>query len=111
MLALLHLIGIFGANLFKPRRQLKIENLFLGHLLAIALRRVPHRPRLHGSDHALMAWLTWFWPCLLDLSRVVQPDTILWRHRAGFRPTGAGNLAAGQDGQEPAVICANSFDR
>jgi len=28
MIALFHLIGIFIANLFKPRRQLAVENLF-----------------------------------------------------------------------------------
>jgi hypothetical protein len=41
--------------------------------------------RLHGSDRALMVWMTRVWPSLLDLSRVVQPDTILRWHRAGFR--------------------------
>jgi hypothetical protein len=30
--------------------------------------------------------MTWLWPSLLGLSRVVQPDTILRWHRAGFRP-------------------------
>jgi hypothetical protein len=29
--------------------------------------------------------MTWLWPRLLGLSRVVQPDTILRWHRAGFR--------------------------
>jgi len=33
----------------------------------------------------LLVWMTWLWPSLLDLSRVVQPDTILRWHRAGFR--------------------------
>jgi hypothetical protein len=32
-----------------------------------------------------MAWLTWLWPSLLGLLRVVQSDTILRWHRAGFR--------------------------
>jgi hypothetical protein len=32
-----------------------------------------------------LVWLTWFWPSLLGLSRVVQPETILRWHRAGFR--------------------------
>jgi transposase InsO family protein len=85
MLALLQLIGVFGANLFKPRRQLAVENLFFRRQLNIALRHAPHRPRLRGSDRALMVWLTWLWPGLIGLSRVVQPDTILRWHRAGFR--------------------------
>jgi transposase InsO family protein len=32
-----------------------------------------------------MVWLTQLWPSLLGLSRVVQPETILGWHRAGFR--------------------------
>ena len=85
MLAILHLLGTFIANLFKSQRRLEVENLFLRHQLNIALRGAPHRLRLRGSDRALLVWMTWLWPSLLGLSRVVQPDTILWWHRAGFR--------------------------
>jgi hypothetical protein len=63
----------------------KCENLFLRHQLNIALRRSPRRLRLRGCDAALLVWMTRLWPSLLGLSRVVQPDTILRWHRAGFR--------------------------
>jgi hypothetical protein len=43
------------------------------------------RPRLRGSDRALLVWMTWLWPSLLGFSCIVQPDTILRWHRAGFR--------------------------
>jgi transposase InsO family protein len=85
MLAILHLLGTFVVNLFRSRRRLEVENLFLRHQLNIALRRAPYRLRLHGSDRALMVWMARVWPSLLGLSRVVQPDTILRWHRAGFR--------------------------
>ena len=85
MLAMLHLLGMFLANLFKSRCRLEVENLFLRHQLNIVLRRAPHRLRLRRSDRALLVWMTWLWPSLLGLSRVVQPDTILRWHRAGFR--------------------------
>jgi len=85
MLAILHLLGTSVANLFKSRRKLEIEVLFLRHQLNIALRGAPRRLRLRGSDRALLAWMSWLWPSLLGLSRVVQPDTILRWHRAGFR--------------------------
>jgi transposase InsO family protein len=85
MFAIIHLLATFIADLFKPPRRLEVENLFLRHQLNIALRGAPHRPRLRGSDRALLAWMTWLWPSLLSLSRVVQPDTILRWHRAGFR--------------------------
>src|SRR5712692_7776918 len=85
MLAIIHLLGTFVADLFKSRRRLEVENLFLRHQLNIALRRAPQRLRLRRSDRALLVWLTRLWPGLLDLARVVQPDTILRWHRAGFR--------------------------
>jgi hypothetical protein len=85
MLAILHLLGTVITNLFKSRRRLEAENLFLRHQLNIALRRAPHRPRLRGSDRAVMVWLTWLWPSLTRVARVVEPDTILRWHRAGFR--------------------------
>jgi hypothetical protein len=85
MLAFLQLLGAFVANLFQSRHRLEVENLFLRHQLNIALRGAPRRLRLRGSDRALMVWMTWLWPSLLGLSRVVQPDTILRWHRAGFR--------------------------
>ena len=85
MVAILQLLGTFVANLFRSRRRLEVENLFLRHQLNIALKRVPHRQRLRGSDRALLVWMTWLWPSLLGLSRVVQPDTILRWRRAGFR--------------------------
>src|SRR5262245_54185646 len=52
MVAILHSLGMFGVNLFKPRRRLEVENLFLRHQLSIALRRAPPRLRLRGSDRA-----------------------------------------------------------
>jgi hypothetical protein len=85
MLAILLLPGTSVANLFKSRRRLEVENLFLRHQLSFALRGTPHRPRLRGSDRLLLVWMTRLWPTLLGLSRVVQLDTILRWHRAGFR--------------------------
>ncbi len=64
MLAILHLLGTFVVNLFRSRRWLEVENLFLRHQLDIALRRAPHRLRLQGSDRALMVWMTRVWPSL-----------------------------------------------
>ena len=85
MLAILRLLTTFAANLFRSRRQLEVENLFLRHQLNIALRRAPRRLRLRGSDRAVLVWLTRLWPSLIGLVRVVQPDTILRWHRSGFR--------------------------
>src|SRR5262245_22736180 len=85
MLAIIYLLATFIADLFKSRRRLEVENLFLRHQLNIILRQPPQRLRLRGSDRAPMVWMTRLWPNLLPLARVVQPATILRWHRAGFR--------------------------
>src|ERR1039458_1692838 len=85
MVAILHALGIFVADMFKSRWRLQAENLFLLHQINIALRRAPPRPRLCGSDRVLLIWITRLWPNLVDLARVVKPETILRWHRAGFK--------------------------
>jgi hypothetical protein len=87
MLAFLHLVAMFVVDLlFRSRQQLEVENLFLRHQLNIALRRAPHRlylrqkrPRLPGVDDPAYA------KPARSLAQVVQPETILRRHRAGFQ--------------------------
>jgi len=85
MFAILNAFGMFVADLFKLRCRLEAENMFLRHQLNIALRRAPRRFRLRGSDRALLMWMTKLWPRLLSATEVVQPETILRWHRAGFK--------------------------
>src|SRR6266545_7323057 len=84
MLAVLHSLGMFIVDLFKSQRRLEAENLFLRYQLSIALRRAPRRLRLRDADRALLIWMTRLWPSLLGAAQVVQPETILRWHRAGF---------------------------
>jgi hypothetical protein len=49
MLAILRLLAALIANLFKSRRRLEAENLFLRHQLNIAVRRRPLRLPLRGT--------------------------------------------------------------
>jgi len=85
MFAILHALGMLVADLFKSRCRLEAENLLLRHQLAIALRQAPPRLRLRGGDRAFLIWMTRLWPSLLDAVQVVQPETILRWHRAGFK--------------------------
>jgi hypothetical protein len=53
MLAILHLLAMFVADLFKSRGRLEAENLFLRHQLNIALQRAPRlddRPWCGGIE-------------------------------------------------------------
>jgi hypothetical protein len=109
MLAILQLLGLFVVNLFRSRRRLEVESLFLRHQFNIALRRAPQFGRLRGSDRALLVW-TWLWPSLLGLSRVSLArscDGI----EPGFEPIGPGNLAASQGDPESALSCGNLIRR
>jgi hypothetical protein len=54
MLAIVHLLGTYLANLFKSQRRLEAENLFLRHQLNIALRRRP--PRLSCGAAIAHCW-------------------------------------------------------
>src|SRR5665648_1153505 len=85
MFAILHALGMLVADLFKSRCRLEAENLLLRHQLTIAMRQAPPRLRLRGSDRALLIWMTQLWPSLLGAVQVVQPETILRWHRAGFK--------------------------
>src|SRR5436305_1290815 len=85
MFAILHSLGIFVADLFKSRCRVEAENLFLPRQLHIRLRQAPPRRRLRGSGRALLVWMTRLWPSLIGAAQVVQPETILRWHRAGWK--------------------------
>src|SRR5262249_51062587 len=81
-IALLQSLAMFFFDFFKPRRRLEVENLFLRHQLSIACGM-----RHLAFDCAAVTgccWMTQLWPGLLGAAQVVQPETILRLHRAGF---------------------------
>jgi hypothetical protein len=90
-------VAAYVANLFKSRRRLEAENLFLRHQLNIALRRRPPRLRLRCSSRVAGVDGPGLWPSLVGLARVVEPATILRWHRAGFTNIGAGNPEVRQE--------------
>jgi putative transposase len=72
------------ASALSSRRQLALENIALRHQLDV-LQRNAKPPRLRSSDRALWAFLSRFLPdWRLHLS-IVQPDTVIRWHRAGWR--------------------------
>lgn len=85
MSAIFRALGMLLVDLFKSRARLEAEILLLRHQLSVALRHAPARVRLHHGDRAFMVWMLRLWPSLLDVVRVVQPETVLRWHRAGFR--------------------------
>ena len=81
---LLLLVDLLRA-LVRSRGALVAENLLLGQQLAALTRPTRQRPRLRARDKlfwivAHMVWRDW-WPHLV----VVRPETVIGRHRQGWR--------------------------
>ncbi len=68
----------------KSRRQLALENVALRHQLEV-LQRTAKRPRLRPSDRALWAILSRVLPDWRRHISIVQPNTVVRWHRAGWR--------------------------
>jgi hypothetical protein len=84
MIVWLILILRLAAASLKSRRNLLLENLTLQHQLLV-LSRGSKRPRLTPLDRALWIWLSHTWNGWKVSLRILQPDTVIQWHRAGFR--------------------------
>ena len=78
-----HLLLLLLAS-FRSHRQLALENVALRHQLEV-LQRNAKRPRLRPSDRVLWALLSRLLPDWRSRLAIVQPDTVLGWHRAGWR--------------------------
>jgi len=70
---------------FKTKARLEAEIIMLRHQLNVLRRRVPPKPRLGVADRLLFVWLYRLFPSVLNAIAIVQPETIVRWHRAGFR--------------------------
>jgi len=69
---------------FKTRARLEAEIVMLRHQLNVLRRRVPSKPKLSVADRLLFVWLYRLFPSVLNAVTIVQPETIIRWHRAGF---------------------------
>jgi hypothetical protein len=69
---------------FKSRRQLALENVAQRHQLEV-LQRNAKQPLLKPSDRVLWALLARFLPNWRRHLPIVQPDTVIRWHRAGWK--------------------------
>ena len=83
MLAFHFLFG-FLRLFFSNTAALFAENLALRRQLAVLQRRV-RRPRLRNRDRVFWAWLSRLWKGWRFVLVIVQPDTVVRWHQAGFR--------------------------
>ena len=70
---------------FKTQARLEAEIIMLRHQLNVLRRRVPPKPKLTVADRLLFVWAYRLFPSVLSAVTIIQPDTIIRWHRAGFR--------------------------
>ena len=73
------------ASLFKARCRLEAENAALRHQLIVLRRKVRGRVRLTNNDRWFLIQLYRWFPSILRVLTIVQPETLVRWHRAGFR--------------------------
>ena len=84
MLRLLRLLSIVPVCCFRSRCDLLLEILALRQQLTV-LRRLHPRPRIAPSDRLFWVMLRRLWPGWKHALILVQPETVVRWHRAGFK--------------------------
>jgi hypothetical protein len=84
MMAFLILVLHIVVSPFKTKARLEAEIVLLRHQLNVLRRRVPSKPQLAATDRLLFVWLYRLSPSVLNAVTIVQPETIIRWHRAGF---------------------------
>src|SRR5262249_42528830 len=82
---LLKLIWCFVIGLFRSRDALEAEIVALRHQLNVPRRKAPKRLVFSNCDRFVFTCLYRLVPRLLNSLVIVQPETVIRWHRAGFR--------------------------
>src|SRR5680860_1192494 len=85
MFALLCFVLAVLASPFKSRSRLEAENAALRHQLIMWRRKVQGRVRLTNNDRWFLVQLYRLVPSILQVLTIIQPETLVRWHRAGFR--------------------------
>src|SRR5450631_2959739 len=85
MIALVCFILAVLASPFKSKSRLEAENAALRHQLIVLQRKLHGRVRLTNSDRLFFVQLYRWFPSVLNAITIIQPETLVRWHRAGFR--------------------------
>src|SRR5215472_14421717 len=98
---LLSLTTLFGtlSSMFRSRAALEFENLALRHQIGILQRSARKRPKLTLWDRLLWVWVSRIWSDWRSALTIVQPETVVAWHRAGFRLFWTWKVRRGQPGR------------
>ena len=84
MLVLFYLVSILISP-FKSKSRLEAENLALRHQVMVLRRQVGGRVHLTNFDRPFLVQLYHWFPSIRRVLAIVQPETVVRWHRAGFR--------------------------
>jgi len=84
MIVFLSLLLHVVVSPFKTKARLEAEIIMLRHQLNVLRRRVPLKPKLVVVDRLLFVWLYRLFPAVLNAVTIIQSETIVRWHRAGF---------------------------
>ena len=85
MIRLLCFVVAVLASAFKSRIRLEAENATLRHQLVVLRRKVKGRAHLTNDDRWFLVQMYRWFPSILKVVTIVQPETLVRWHRGGFR--------------------------
>src|SRR5713226_3540828 len=85
MIGLLCFVLAVLASPFKSKLRLQAENAVFRHQLIVLRRRLHGRVRLTNHDRWFLIQLYRWFPSILQVLTIIQPETLVRWHKAGFR--------------------------
>src|SRR5712672_553898 len=85
MIAFICFVLAVLASPFKSKSRLVAENAVLRHHLIVLRRRVRGRAQPTNTDRWFLVQMYRWFPSILKVVMIVQPETLVRWHRAGFR--------------------------
>ena len=85
MVALICFVLAVLASPFKSKSRLEAENAVLRHQLIVLQRKVRGRAHLTNNDRWFFVQMFRWFPSILKVVTIIEPETLVRWHRAGFR--------------------------
>ena len=85
MIGFLCFVVAVMALAFKSKIRLEAENATLRHQLLVLRRKVKGRAHLTNNDRWFLVQMYRWFPLILEVVAIVQPETPVHWHRGGFR--------------------------
>jgi hypothetical protein len=106
MIGLLCFVEAVAASPFKSKMRLEAENAVLRHQLIILRRRLRGRARLTNNDRWFFVQLYRWFPSILQVLRIIRPETLVRCTGPAFVAIGVGRRARREGARRSTRSCA-----